>query len=124
MEDNKQIQQVNEATEEIVTSLRESNQTIADSVLTIQDRNLRFTQGLFSSWMELLTHQTESVQLLQQQWGQQIQKQRGALQKLVPASMRIYMDFLRAPFSFSRQLVDTTETAMQQERKRTWQTSR
>ena len=98
MEDNKQIQQINEATREIVTSLREGSQTIADSVLTIQDRNLRFTQGLFLNWIELLTHQMESVQLLQQQWGQQIQKRQGAFQRLMPASMQISMDLLRAPF--------------------------
>ncbi len=113
MTDNKQFQQVQEATWDMVDSFREANRTIADSVMTMQDHNLRFAQNTFLSWMELLTHQTESVQHVQQQWGPQIQKQQGALQKLMPASGRIYLDLLRAPFSFSRQLVDATKSATQ-----------
>jgi hypothetical protein len=94
MTDNTQLQQVRNASWDLVNSLRETNQTIADSFMTIQDHNLNFTQGLFSSWMELLTQQTESVQHVQQQWGSQIRKQQDALQKLMPPSMRIYLDFL------------------------------
>ena len=109
MKDNKQFRQVQEASSDVVDALRETNRTLADGVINIQDRNLRFTQGLFLSWMELLTYQAESVQHFQQQWGQQIHKQRDAFPKLMLAPMRIYTDFLRAPFSFSRQLVDATE---------------
>ncbi len=109
MTDNTQLQQVRNASWDLVNSLRETNQTIANSVLTIQDHNLKFTQSAFLSWMELLTYQTESVQRLQQQLRPQIQKLQGALQKLMPASGRIYLVLLRAPFSFSRQLADATE---------------
>ncbi len=109
MTNNTQLQHVNDASWDVVNSLREINQTLADSVMTLQDYNLKFTQSIFLSWMEFLTQQTESVQRLQQQWGPQIQKQQGALQKLMPASGRIYLDLLRAPFSFSRQLADATE---------------
>jgi hypothetical protein len=109
MTNNTQLQQVNDASWDIVNSLGEINQTLADSVMTLQDHNLQFTQNVFLSWMELLTQQTESMQRLQQQWGPQIQKQQEALQILMPASGRIYLDFLRAPFSFSRQLADATE---------------
>lgn len=111
-----QLQQVNEATGEMVTSFRETSQTIADTVMTMQDRNLRFAQGLFSSWMELLTLQTESVQHLQRQWGQLIRKQQGTFQKLMPASMQIYMGFLRTPFPFSQQMIDTAEAELERER--------
>ena len=116
MTDNKQLQQVHDASWDVVNALRETNQTIADSIMTIQDRNLKFTQGLFSSWMELLTQQTESVQHFQQQWGQQIREQQDALQKLMPTSIQIYLAFLRTPFSFSRQVVDGTKTATRGER--------
>ncbi len=115
MTGNKQFQQVQDVTWDMVHSLREANRTIADSVVTIQDHNLRFAQNTFLSWMELLTQQTESVQHVQQQWRPQIRQQQGAFQKLMPAAMRIYLDFLRAPFSFSRQLVDATRTTTQRE---------
>jgi hypothetical protein len=99
MADNKQLQQVNEAAGAMVTSLRETSQAIANSVITIQDHNLRFTQDFFSNWMELLTYDMESAQQLQQQLGKQIQK-------LVPASMWNYMDFLRAPRRISHQAAE------------------
>ncbi len=74
MTDNKQLQQVNQATWDMVDAFREANRTLADSVMAIQDHNLKFAQNTFLSWMELLTHQTESVQHVQQQGEPQIQK--------------------------------------------------
>ncbi len=116
MTDNKQLQQVREASWNVVDSLRETNQAVADSLVTIQDRNLKFAQNIFLNWMELLTQQTESIQHLQQQWGQQVRKQQNAFQRLTSSSMQIYMDFLLTPFSFSRRLVDATEDMLQRER--------
>jgi hypothetical protein len=109
MTDNKQFQQVNQAIWDMVNSFREANRTLADSVMAIHDHNLRFAQNTFLSWMELLTHQTESVQHVQQQGGPQIQK-------LMPPSMQIYMDFLLAPFTLSRKLIEASMTAAQRER--------
>jgi hypothetical protein len=116
MTDNKQFQQVQETSWDEVKSLREINRTITDSVMTMQNHNLKFTQGLFLSWMELLTQQTESVQHLQHQWRPQIPKQQEAFQKPISTSMRIYMDFLLAPFILSRKLVEASMTATQRER--------
>jgi hypothetical protein len=116
MAENQQLRQVNEATWNVIDSLRETNQAVTESVTTLQDRNLKFAQNTFLGWTELLTQQTESVQRLQQQWGQQVQKQQDAFQKLASASTQIYMDFLLTPFSFSRQLIDVTEGKLQRER--------
>ena len=124
MTDNKQLQQVHEASWEVIDTIRETSQTVADSLVTIQDRNLKFAQNIFLSWMELLTQQTESMQHLQQQWGQQARTQRDTFQKLASTSTQIYMDFLLAPFSFSRRLIDATEDAMQQERESARKASR
>jgi len=124
MADNKQLQQVHEASWNVVDSFRETNQTVADSLVTIQDHNLKFAQNIFLSWMDLLTQQTESMQHLQQQWGQQIRTQQDTFQKLASTSTQIYMDFLLAPFSFSRRLVDATEDALHQERETVRKASR
>ncbi len=115
MTDNQQFQHVQEASWDVVNSLNAASQTIANSLLTMQQRNLRFAQNLFLSWTELLSQQTKSIQEVQQQWGQQTRMRRDAFQRLAPPSMRIYLDLLRAPFSFSRRMVDATEDAMQQE---------
>lgn len=115
MADNKQLQQVHEASWEAIDTIRETSQTLADSLVTIQDRNLKLAQNIFLSWMELFTGQTENIQHLQQQGGQQVRTQRDAFQKLAATSTQIYLDFLRAPFSFSRRLVDEMEDMGQQE---------
>jgi hypothetical protein len=96
---NKQLQQVNEVVGAMVTSWRETSQAIADNVITIQARNLRFTQDLFSIWMELLRDNLKSVQQLQQQLGKQIQKG-------VPALTHPAMDLLRAPGRTSQQAAE------------------
>ena len=115
MTDNKQLQQAQDASWEMIDSLRETSQTVANSLVEIQDRNLKFAQNIFLSWMELITGQTESIQHLQQQWGQQVQTQRDAFQRLASNSTQMYLDLLLAPFSFSRRVIDVTEDSIHQE---------
>lgn len=115
MTNNKPLQQINESSWEAIDTIRETSQHVADSLVTIQDRNLKFAQNIFLGWMELVTGQTESIRHVQQQWEQQIRTQRDAFQKLASSSMHMYLDFLRAPFAFSRRLIDETEDAIQQE---------
>ncbi len=115
MTENKQLQQVHEASWEVIDTIRETSQTVADSLVTIQDRNLKFAQNIFLSWMELITGQTENIQHMQRQWGQQVRTQEDTFQKLTSTSTQIYLDFLLAPFAFSRRLIDVTEDAIQQE---------
>jgi hypothetical protein len=124
MADNKQLQQVQEASWNVIDTFGETSQRVADSLVTLQDHNLKFAQNIFLSWMELFTQQTESMHHLQQQWTQQVQTQRDAFQKLASTSTQMYLDFLLAPFSLSRRLVDATEEAMQQERESVWKASR
>jgi aromatic ring-opening dioxygenase LigB subunit len=108
MADNKQLQrQVQEASWGVVDSLRETTQAVANTMVSIQDHNLRLTQNIFLSWTDLLT---------QQQWEQQTQKRQDAYQKLASASMQAYMNFLFAPFSFSQQMLDVTEDIQKEER--------
>ena len=115
MADNKQLKQVNDASWKVVDSIRETNQNVANTLVTIQDNNLKLAQNIFLSWMELFTGQTESIQHLQQQWGQQVRTQGEAIQNLVSTSTQVYMDFLLAPFSFSRRMIDEAEEAVRQE---------
>jgi Mg2+ and Co2+ transporter CorA len=123
-DNNKQLQKVHEASWNVIDSFRETSQTFADSLVTIQDHNLKFAQNIFLSWTDLLAQQTESMQHLQQQWGEQVRTQRDAFQKLASTSMPLYMDFLLAPFSFSRRVVDVAEETIQQEREAARKASR
>ncbi len=115
MADNKQLQQVHEASWNVIDTFRETSQIVADSLVTIQDHNLKFVQNIFLSWMDLFKQQTETMHHLQQR-VQQVPRQRDAFQNLTSASMQIYMDFLLAPFFISRRLVEASEDVMQRER--------
>ena len=115
MTDNKQFNQVNEVTRDLVNSFGETSQTFVNSFVTLQERNLRWTQNLWLNWMELLTQQAESVRSLTQQWGQQTQKQLEVSQRLASASLGLSLDLLSAPLSFSWQKMDAATTATQRE---------
>jgi len=115
MTDNKQFNQVNEVTRDLVNSFGETSQTFVNSFVTLQERNLRWTQNLWLNWMELLTQQAESVRSLTQQWGQQTQKQLEVSQRLASASLGLSLDLLSAPLSFSCQKMDAATTATQRE---------
>ncbi|TMD74698.1 MAG: hypothetical protein E6I97_15290 [Chloroflexi bacterium] len=120
MADSKQLQQVQDTSWDLVNSFRETSQTMADTLVALQDRNLNFMQSTYLSWMDLLTQQTESVQ----QWGQQSRKQQDAFQRLVSPSMSISMNPFPPPFSFWRQLVDSAEAGPEREREMVQQAPR
>ena len=123
MAENKRLQQVHEASWNVIETFRETSQMVADSLVTLQEHNLKFAQNIFLSWMDLFTQQTETMHHLQQR-VQQVPTQRDGFQKLASTSMQIYMDFLLAPFSLSRRLVEATQDAMQQERELVGKASR
>src|SRR5436309_3116272 len=98
MADTKQFQQVQDASWNLVNSYRETSQTLVDSLITLQDRNLKLAQSIFLNWMELLM----------QPWGQQTREQQEAFQKLASTQTQLYMDILLAPLTFSRKLVEAS----------------
>lgn len=102
---------INEASWDLVNSIHETNQTVANSLVAVQDRNMRFAQNIFLSGIEVLQNQVENTRNVMQEWGQQAQKQQEAYQRLTSATVDIYIDFLRAPFTFYQQLMEVTQTA-------------
>lgn len=102
---------INEASWDLVNSFHETSQTVANTLVAVQDRNMKFAQSIFLSGVEVLENQIENTRNLTQEWGQQVQKQQEAYQKLAYATVDIYMNFLRAPLSFYQQFMDATQTA-------------
>jgi hypothetical protein len=105
MVEGQQFHQVNQATGNVANSFYEASQAFVDTLVTIQDHHLKFAHSFLLNWMELLTQQT--------------QKQQTAFQQLAWASLRVYLDFLLAPFAFSQPPVDAAPVPMQHERKQT-----
>ncbi len=108
MTEHDQFQQVQQAASDVVNSSRETSRAVVDSLVTLQDRNLKLAQSLLLSWMELLTPQ----------WGQPTQKQQDPFQRLMSYPMQLYLDFLLAPLTLSRKLVEASMAATQRERER------
>jgi hypothetical protein len=106
MTDQHQSQQVQTSTEDRADSFRETSQTVVDSILAIQEFHVKLTHSLFLNWMELLTMQRR----------QPTQKQQDPFQRLMATPMQLYLDFLFAPLTLSRKLVEASMAATQHER--------
>ncbi len=104
-----------DASSDLVNSVREANQAVATTMVTLLDRNLKFAQSTFLSAIEVLEGETNDMSNLAQAWGQQIQRQQGAFQRLASGTMDTYMNFLRAWFSFPQQAWGVTRSTVDRE---------
>ena len=109
----------NEAEKDLVDSIRETNQAIAESIIAAQQRNMKFAQNMFTSTMDVLKSHAEATHALMQQWEQQAQKQQEAFQKLAQGMgstqwMENYSNLLRTGFSTYQEALDAAEKATQQ----------
>ena len=109
---------VNGGTWDPVASFREVNQAVAESIVAVQEHNLKYAQGFLINEMEVLKNQVESTQTLIQEVGQQTQKQQEAFQRLARESVGFYIDFLLAPLFYYqravRQAMEAAETVMRE----------
>jgi len=89
-------------------------QSVADSAVAAQERNVRYTQNVLQSGTELLKSHTESTRTLVQTMIEQTQKQQEAFQVLARESFDAYIEFLYAPFSYYEQTLETAESIARQ----------
>jgi hypothetical protein len=69
MANNKQLQQRYDVGWDVVNALRQTNQTLAGSVMTIHDRNLKLTQGLAPfSFSRQLADATKTTAQANESW--------------------------------------------------------
>jgi hypothetical protein len=89
-------------------------QSIADSAVAAQERNMRFAQSNFENGVELLKSHAESTRALIHTLVEQVQKQQAAVQVLTQETWNASVDFLYAPFSYYEQTLDTAESIARQ----------
>ena len=104
---------INEASWELVDSLHETNQAAADHFVAVLDSNLKFAQNLLLLGTEVMASQTKNTRHLMDQWIQQLPKQQKAFHNVMNATLDVYLDFLRIPFSYYQAVANATEAAMQ-----------
>lgn len=103
--------QLNEVTWDLVNSFRDTNQAVANSLVAIQELNMKFAQSLFLNGMEVYKNQVDITRSLMEELGKQSPKQQDAFLRLGYASLNSYMDFFRTPFSYWRQMLDAAESS-------------
>jgi len=104
---------MNEASWDRVDSLHDTNQAVTDHFVAVEDRNLKFTQNLFLIGIEAMENQAKNERHLMDQWMQQLPKQQEAFHRLMNATLDVYLNFLRVPFSYYQAVVNATGAVTQ-----------
>ncbi len=104
-----------EASSDLVNSVREANQTVANTPVTVLDRNMKFAQSTFLSGVEVLEKETNDMSNLAQVGREQLQQQQDAFQRLTSGLVDLSMNFLRTWFSFPQQAWSVTRSTVDRE---------
>lgn len=97
------VEKANRAAERLAGATRDSYQTIVDHAVGLQERNVRFAQGVVDGSIRELRAQAESNRAMTQELVERVEKQRDAYQTLIEQSLDAYMDLAYAPLSYYKE---------------------
>jgi hypothetical protein len=97
------MDKANKAAERLAETTRDSFGTVLDHAVGLQERNVRFAQGLVDGTIKELRQQVESNRAMTQELVDRAERQREAFQTLVEESVDAYMDLAYAPFSYYKE---------------------
>ena len=97
------LDKANKAAERLAETTRDSFGTVVDHAVGLQERNVRFAQGLVDESIKELRHQAESNRAMTQELVDRVERQRDAFQTLFEESVDAYMDLAYAPFSYYKE---------------------
>jgi hypothetical protein len=97
------MDKANKAAERLAETTRDSFGTIVDHAVGLQERNVRFAQGVVDGSITELRHQAESNRAMTQELVERAERQRDAFQTLVDESVDAYMDLAYAPLSYYKE---------------------
>ena len=106
------MEKANEAVERLAETTRDSYQTVLDHAVGLQERNVRFAQGLVDSSIKELRQQAESNRSMVGELFEVAERQREAYQALVEESLNDYMNLAYAPFSLYTEGLDAARKAV------------
>lgn len=99
------------AAEQVAQTTRDSYQTMVEHGVGLQERNIRFMQGMVDDSIKELRNQAESNRALTQQLVERAEKQREAVQTLAEESLDAYMDLLYSPLAYYKQGLEAAKKA-------------
>ena len=94
---------MDKAAERLAETTRDSFGTVLDHAVGLQERNVRFAQGLVDDSIKELRSQVESNRAMTQELVERAEKQRDAFRTLVEESVDAYMDLAYVPFSYYKE---------------------
>ena len=97
------MDKANKAAERLAETTRDSFGTVLDHAVGLQERNVRFAQGLVDGTIKELRQQAESNRAMTQELVERAERQRDAFQTLIEESVDAYMDLAYAPFSYYKE---------------------
>ena len=106
------MDKANKAAERLAETTRDSFGTVLDHTVGLQERNVRFAQGLVDETIKELRTQAESNRAMTQELVDRAERQRDAFQTLIEESVDAYMDLFDAPFAYFRQGMKLVETGV------------
>ena len=106
------VEKANKAAEKLAETTRDSYQTVVDHTVGLQERNVRFAQGMVDDSIKELRHRVESTRAMTRELVERVEKQRDAYQALVGQSLDAYMDLAYAPLSYYKEGLQATRKAV------------
>jgi methyl-accepting chemotaxis protein len=97
------MEKANRVAERLAETTGDSYKTVIDHVVGLQERNVRFAQGLVDDSIKELRSQVESNRAMTQELVERAEKQREAFQTLIEESVDAYMDLAYVPFSYYKE---------------------
>jgi hypothetical protein len=104
------MEKANKAAERLAENTRDSFGTIVDHAVGLQERNVRFAQGLVDDSIKELRFQVESNRAVSQELVERAERQREAFQTLLEESVDAYVDLAYVPFSYYKEGLRLVET--------------
>src|SRR5918998_5696259 len=97
------MEKANRAAERLARTTGDSYKTVIDHVVALQERNVRFAQGLVDASIKEVRSQAEANQAITQEMVERAEGQRDAFRTLVEESVDAYVDLAYAPFAYYKE---------------------
>jgi hypothetical protein len=104
-------QKTSKVVERLTQTTRDSYQTLVDHAVGLQERNVRFAQGMVDGTIKELRYQAESNRSVVGELFERAEEGRDAYQTLVQQSFDAYVNLAYAPFAYFNEGLETTRKA-------------
>jgi dsDNA-specific endonuclease/ATPase MutS2 len=96
-------ERTNAAVERLARTTRDSYEAVIGHAVALQERNVRFAQGMIEAFGSEYRQQAEANRAMTQELVERVEEQRDALQVVAEESLDAYMDLFYAPLSYYKE---------------------